>query len=147
MNVDLSKNFFKIIPNSMSLVRCYIKMASKSDFGFSKFRILANISRGVNTTKEISELHGVSQPAISKLVDGLVNEDLVSRHYSSKDRRVIKLRLTSLGVKKHKKIISEASRNFEPSLDLLSEKEAKELQRALRTLDLFFEKIQERKKC
>lgn len=139
---EISKLFFKVIPNSMSLVRCHIKKSTEPEFSFAKFRVLANINRGVRTVSEIAELHGVSQPAISKLVDCLVNDNYLSRHTHPTDRRISDLKLTSLGKKQLHKIRTSASKGFEPSLCLLSEEEQIELSHALSCLDSFFIKIQ-----
>jgi len=141
-NSEISKLFFKVIPNSMSVVRAHIKKASEPDFSFAKFRVLANVNRGIRTVSEIAELHGVSQPAISKLVDCLVNEDFLSRHTHLADRRISDLKLTAKGKKQLQKMRSSASKTFEPSLCLLSNKEQTELKQALNCLESFFIKIQ-----
>jgi DNA-binding MarR family transcriptional regulator len=130
----------------MSLVRCHVKKASEPELSFAKFRVLANINRGIQTVGEIADLHGVSQPAISKLVESLVCEDFLTRHDHISDRRVIELRLTPIGRAKIKYIKSAAGQSFEPYLEMLSEKEKSELNVALECLDSFFIKIQE-KKC
>lgn len=141
----LSKKFFRVIPNSMSMVRCHVKKASEPEFSFAKFRVMANIKRGIDSVGEIAELHGVSQPAISKLVDSLVQESFIQRKKSSLDRRIQTLKLTPLGVKRLSSIKNSASKSFEPLLRTLNEKEKKELTNALDCLDKFFIKIQESK--
>lgn len=142
-NLELSRLFFKVVPNSMSMVRCHIKRVSDSSFSFSKYRILANVKRGITTVSEIAELHGVSQPAISKLVNSLVEEGYLSRHESLLDRRVTMLKLTKEGTKQFQKIKNEASKNFESKFDVLNKSELAELNRALQCLDNFFDKVQE----
>ena len=141
---DISKLFFKVLPNSMSMVRCHIKRASEPSFlSFSKFRVLANIERGINTAGELADLHGVSQPAISKLVDSLVNEGFLTRHSNGSDRRVVELQITASGKRAIKKIKTQASKTFEPYMHLLNKSEQNELIDALRCLESFFVKVQE----
>lgn len=129
----------------MSHVRTHIREASLPDLGFSQFKILANIERGVDTASCIAELHGVSRPAVSKMVDGLVNSNLLSREESADDRRTIKLKLTPKGCATIKEIKKEASKSFEGNLNLLTPAEKVELVAALECLDSFFTKIQENK--
>ena len=129
----------------MSLVRCHIKHVSEPRLGFVQFRILANIERGIDNAKVISDLHGVSQAAISKTVEGLVGEGLMSRHINQNDRRCVKLGLTSKGRKIVNSIKLDASKSFEDNLNLLNENEKRKLICALECLESFFVKIQESK--
>jgi DNA-binding MarR family transcriptional regulator len=62
-----------------------------------QFRILAHIFRGVQQASELAKSHGVSQAAMSKMVDGLVDKKLVRRETDEKDRRQIVLELTQAG--------------------------------------------------
>lgn len=143
---ELSKKFLRIIPNSMGLIRSHIRKASESELSFSKFRILAGINRGLKTVGDLAEFQCISQPAISKLVDSLTCENYLTRHTNSMDRRVCELQLTKEGRRKFQKVKNDASKDFQPCLDILNERELLELSHALNTLELFFEKIQE-KKC
>jgi DNA-binding MarR family transcriptional regulator len=144
-HLEISKKFIKVIPNTMSLIRSHIKEASESELSFPKFRILSHISRGLSTVGELAELQCVTQPAISKLVDSLVIDKFITRHECNTDRRVIELQLTKEGSKKYQKVRNSASKNFQPHLELLSDKELEKLEEALDFLDSFFEKVQERK--
>ncbi len=144
-NSNISQLIFRVVPNFMSNVRCYIKDASGPNLGFTQFRILANIDRGTNTAKQIAELHGVSQPAISKTVETLVSEGFLTRHQNKNDRRCIKLKLTGKGNKEVNGIKSDASKLFEAKLNLLNKKEKLELVSALQCLESFLVKIQEDK--
>lgn len=143
--MNISKLIFRVIPNFMSNVRCYIKSASEPELGFVQFRILANIERGIDTARHIADLHGVSQAAISKTVEALVNDGLLVRKQNKNDRRCVKLILTTKGKKAVKEIKSDASMAFESTLNLLSKKEKVELISALECLESFFMKIQENK--
>lgn len=145
MDSDISKYLFKVTPNLMSHIRCHIMKASEPSFSFTKFRVLANVNRGICNVSEIAHLHGVSQPAISKIVDSLVVGNFLSRHHSLVDRRKTILRLTSDGRKKLNKIKNLASKTFEPTVNLLSEKEKVELTKSLTCIESFFKKIEERK--
>lgn len=142
---EISKTFFKVIPNSMSMVRCHVKREVEPEFSFAKFRVLANISRKINRIGDIADLHGVSQPAISKLVDLLVKDRLVLKNSCEIDKRVTELALTSKGEERLEHYRTQASIAFNPLLKLLNNKEKNELSKALETLDKFFIKVQESK--
>jgi DNA-binding MarR family transcriptional regulator len=144
-NLKLSKLIFRVVPNLMSNVRCHVKKACDPEFGFVQFRILSNVGRGIDTAKVIADLHGVSQAAISKTVDNLVNQDFLKRHVNKDDRRCVKLELTPKGIKTIENIKLDASKAFEPTLNLLNKDEKLELVSALECLDSFFLKIQENK--
>jgi len=144
-NLGISKKFIKVIPNSMSLIRSHIRNASESDLSFPKFRILSNINRGLCTVSELAENHCISQPAVSKLVDSLVDEKYITRHENTSDRRFIELRLTPEGSKKFQDVRTKASKEFQHNIDLLNSKELKQLEDALSFLESFFYNIQERK--
>lgn len=142
---DISKKFFRVIPNSMSMVRCHVRREVEPEFSFAKFRILANINRGIDRIGDIAELHGVSQPAISKLVDLLFAEDLLLKVTCPSDKRVTILKLTKMGKKRLEHYRTQASLSFNPLLEVLSKSERLELSKALDLLDQFFIKIQESK--
>jgi DNA-binding MarR family transcriptional regulator len=144
-SLNLSKQFLKVIPNSMSLIRSHIRNASESELSFPKFRILSNINRGLRTVSELAELQCVSQPAISKLVDSLVEDKYITRHESTSDRRVVELKLTVQGNRKFQTVRNSASKNFQNNIDLLNFSEQRQLEEALKFLESFFENIQERK--
>jgi DNA-binding MarR family transcriptional regulator len=141
-NNKIAMMFFKVIPNSMSLIRSHIKNASGAELSFPQFRVLANINRGLTTISEIAANQCISQPGISKLVDGLVVDGLLKRSESTLDRRVIQLELTKLGREKFKIVKSIATKNFEPNLNILTNKELSDVMKSLECLEKFFNKVQ-----
>lgn len=70
---------------------------TKPKLTFTQFRILNGIRRGRDQVGKLSEFHGISQPAMSKMVDGLVKSGFIKRVPHSTDRRQIELRLTQKG--------------------------------------------------
>ena len=65
---------------------------------FAQFRILNGIRRGRNQIGKLVDHHGISQPAMSKIVDALVRRGLVKRLPQAEDRRKIVLQLTPKAV-------------------------------------------------
>ena len=142
---EIASKYIKTIPNSMSLVRHYIKLASEPEVSFARFRVMCNVSRGLNTVSEIAELHGVSCAGISKLVESLVSDGYLERSVSPTDRRITELDLTGAGAKLLSKIRKQASNEFESYLNQLTESELNKLGRALDCLESLFESVQEMK--
>lgn len=87
------------------------------------------------SVKDLAEMLGVTPGAVTQFVDGLVEMDLVRREEDSKDRRIIRIKLTPLALGKleefKKGYLKSASRLF----DVLSDAEIGELFRLLDKVD------------
>lgn len=68
-----------------------------------QFRVLANLYIESLNNKNLAELVGISVPAMSRLVKKLVNKGLVERVQGSKDKREVRVDLTSKGVALYKR--------------------------------------------
>lgn len=140
---DVSKMFFNVIPPAMHLVRTYVRRSATPSLTVPQFRVLSNISRGLSHVGEIAELHGISQPGMSKLVSGLVKLGFVARYPFPSDRRVIELKLTKKGQSTFLRMKEEASKSFVSNLELLNKEELAELSHSLACLESFIKKIRE----
>ncbi|MEA3203165.1 MAG: hypothetical protein QOI63_840, partial [Thermoplasmata archaeon] len=83
---------------------CYLKAQLRShrpgDLSMPQFRFLSILAREPDRSLgDIAEELGVSPPALSKLVDGLVERGLVERGADAADRRRLSLAITSAGRK------------------------------------------------
>ncbi|MCO4753072.1 MAG: MarR family transcriptional regulator [Bacteriovoracaceae bacterium] len=142
-NEEIAKKFFDVIPPSMHLFRSYIEESIAEELSLPQFRVLANLNRGLKHISEIAQMHCVSQPAVSKLVDSLVVMELVSRHPVPEDRRSIELKLTAKGRSTFQKSKKRASKMFSSKLAGLNKKELDELNRSLSCLESFIQKVKE----
>jgi DNA-binding MarR family transcriptional regulator len=129
-----------LIPKLVRMLRSEMRQASRGELSVPQFRILANIHNGTQTTSAIAELHGISLPATSKLVDGLVKRGYIKRLTLSEDRRVIRLNLSAKGIKTYQTMSLEVRRKFEKALEILSAKECQALLDGLTVLERFWEK-------
>lgn len=77
--------------------------------------------------KQIAEFLGISKSAISQLLDPLVDKKLVSRQVNPKDRRIVRLSLTSEGLGLLKKLNKLKFAGIRSALDSLSSKELDQL--------------------
>ncbi len=89
---------FESVPLLMRVIRAKFHEQRATEISVPQFRALAYINR--NAGASLSELAGhigLTLPSMSKLIDGLVNRNLVQRNSHSEDRRKICLRLTAEG--------------------------------------------------
>ena len=69
------------------------------DLTLTQMKTLGMLDSCVNevSVKELSERLGLSLPATSRTVDGLLRRGLLSRHEDTEDRRIKRVRLTDAG--------------------------------------------------
>jgi DNA-binding MarR family transcriptional regulator len=94
---DFAALYMEVIPKAMTILRSEARQEAKEFLSIPQFRILANISRGMKSVGEISQHHGVSQPAMSKMVEALVQKQLLARSVDPNDRRCSVLKMTPQG--------------------------------------------------
>lgn len=75
------------------------RLLERADAGVSlaQFRILELVSRGTERSSHIASRLATSKPAVTVVVDGLVNAGLLARESVAGDRRAIRLTLTPQG--------------------------------------------------
>ena len=82
----------------MQFVYTEVKSRQPPNLSVSQFRALAFLKhRPGASLSEVAEYVGTSPPSTSKMIDGLVERDLVVRQTSATDRRRITLTLTAQG--------------------------------------------------
>jgi len=131
---QFAKTLLDVIPPLVRMIRSEIRGAAPGVLTVPQFRALANISRGLNTVSEIAEHHGVSQPAMTKMVNGLVKRGLVRRKTNQEDVRQILLTLTPKGKSLHKSTWNTAQKSIGKRLRSIPPKERSPLIQALLTL-------------
>ena len=131
---DLAKLYVEIVPQTMHGIRRHMREA-KGKLTIAQMRIMANLYRGLSSTSELAERHGVSMPAMSKMVDGLVCRELIERETSSKDRRQIHLTLSKLGMKTYLEIRKITLGQISKELASLNPNEKEELKRGLQIME------------
>src|SRR5689334_12182412 len=92
--------FLEAIPSLMCQLRNEL---TESDAGLTiaQFRCLKMVQRSADVSLgDLADANGVSPPAMSKLVDGLVEAKLLERQSAEGDRRRLKLSLTPGGRRK-----------------------------------------------
>lgn len=138
--LEVAKRVLEVIPLSMARIRTEMRAASPSDLSVPQYRILGSILRGRNLAGEIAKHQGVSQPAMSKMIDSLVEKGLIRRDTQGKDRRRIPLLLTPEGEELFLKIRRTAQQELSRHTGQLNARDRKELLQGLAQLERIFAK-------
>lgn len=83
---------------------------------------------------DLAGVLGLTHPGTVRLVDRLVQEDLVEKAAAENDARALALKLTPLGKQRRRDILAQRARKLQPMLDILSPSERKQFDALLRKL-------------
>lgn len=95
---DTTQQLLEVVPLVMRTIRSKLRELRAAEISVPQFRALIYINRHDGASLSDLTVHiGLTLPSMSKLIDGLVNRKLVSRHVHSTDRRRVRLSLTAQG--------------------------------------------------
>lgn len=132
---ELAKKLMEIIPPSMNWIRSEMRETMKEELSVPQFRILASIFRGRNVACDMAKHQGISQAAMSKMIDSLVVRGFVERVANENDRRHFHLKLTKEGDALFRKMRKHAQGNLKEQIASLKEKEREDLEKGLHALE------------
>ncbi len=93
----VSRGLLDVIPPIICVVRTAMRDLKASRLTVPQFRVLGFVSLRPCTSKQLAEWHGVSLPAMSRMVRDLVRRRLLVRRPDTLDRRQVLLRLSPEG--------------------------------------------------
>ncbi len=100
------------IPLLMRVIRTNVRSHSGPELSMPQFRTLAFLGRNeCAMLSDVSNFLGLTPPAASKLIDGLVAAKLASRETPAGDRRRVSLELTKAGRREYGAVV-QAAREF-----------------------------------
>jgi DNA-binding MarR family transcriptional regulator len=95
---DCARAVLDTVPCIMQSLRAQMRSRRGADLSVPQFRTLAFIGRRPGTSlSDVAQHVGTSLPSMSKLIDGLVERNLVGRVSHAGDRRRVALSLTAEG--------------------------------------------------
>jgi len=94
---------------------------------FTQLRILFAIEYGKDQVGRLARSARVAQPAMSKMVDHLINRKLARRDPHPTDRRQIKLSLTPKGAVMTRRVRLKAAEKYVDAIEKLSASDRKKL--------------------
>jgi DNA-binding MarR family transcriptional regulator len=122
-------------PEIMQAIRVEMRRGRGSDISIPQFRSLAFIQHNPDSSlSNLAEHLGLTLPSVSKLIDGLVNQKLVTRQESEVDRRRLTLVLTQAGASIVNSSRTGAQANLAKKLSRLSDDELETIYKAMRFL-------------
>jgi DNA-binding MarR family transcriptional regulator len=122
-------------PQIMQSIRLEMRRGRGSDISIPQFRALRFIQCNPDSSlSSLAEHLGLTLPSVSKLVDGLVKQELVIRQESTTDRRRLTLALTQSGASIVNSARASAQANLTKNLGRLSDDELETICQAMKLL-------------
>jgi DNA-binding MarR family transcriptional regulator len=129
-----------IAPKIMQFIRVEMRHGRGSDLSIPQFKALRYIQRNPDSSlSDLADFLGLTLPSVSKLVDGLVKQELISRQESAIDRRRLTLVLTQSGESIVNSARDATQANLTKILGGLSEDELQTVHQAMELLYPLFE--------
>jgi DNA-binding MarR family transcriptional regulator len=131
---DLAELMTDVIPKAMQVIREEMRKGRGDRLTVPQFRVLASVNRGFCHNKEIGDRLGVSEAAISRMVDFLVKDGLIKKSINKIDRRQSILSLTVEGQKLYNVSKAEARTRLKIKLEALSTEDLESVIQGLKIL-------------
>lgn len=127
------------VPQLMRLLRTKLREKRSGQLSMAQFRTLAFVdaNRGASLSEAADHI-GLSLPAMSRLVESLVNQKMLSRSAHGVDRRRICLGLTAAGKRDLEEAYRHAESYFAAKFAELSGEERARLADSIGTLTRLF---------
>ena len=136
-----ARDILETVPAVMRFIRDQVRQRHTAGLSLPQFRSLAFLGRVKNSSlSAVAEHLGLSLPAMSRLVNGLVANQLVGRQTVSTNRRQIALTLTARGRATLEKVRSEIRLRLADVVQDLPAAKQKSVQRAMGILREVFDK-------
>ncbi len=135
-----AREILDTVPLVMRFIRDQVRQRRMAGLSLPRFRTLVFLDRVNNSSLSAAAEHlGLSLPAMSRLINGLVDDRLVERQLVSTNRRQIALTLTARGQATLEKVRNEIRLRLADSLKNLPAAEQKTVQRAMQVLHRVFD--------
>jgi DNA-binding MarR family transcriptional regulator len=126
-------------PQIVQTIRMEMRSGRDSNISIPQFRTMRFIQRNPDSSlSNLAEHLGLTLPSVSKLVDGLVKQKLVTRKESTADRRRLILELTQAGASIVDAARASARANLAKKLSELSNDELEMISQAMQLLRPIF---------
>lgn len=141
INNDIATLIMEVVPQIMSHLRTKMRLNRAPNLSVPQLRTLIYLHRYQQASlSQVADYLGIKLPSMSKLVDALVGRKLVLRQVSSKDRRCIRLRLSTPGTELLMQSWHLTEAELARTLDVLTAEKKMEIIGALQTLRPLFVK-------
>ena len=128
------------VPLVMRVLRAHAQSESSPDLTMPQFRALAFVGRNEGAMlSDVAAFLGLTPPAASKLVDGLVAARLLVREIGTGDRRRVSLKLNAGGRRIYQRAVESAEQYLAEHLAKLQPDVRAEVLRAMQALRSIFD--------
>lgn len=115
-----------VIKNALSALRGISQLSSAASIGCTpsilQFEVLNFILENVDpTTKQVATELGLSMPSMSQLAKRMLKAKLIERGFSEKDKRTVRLKMTSIGRLEHKRLLIYLNNNLKTLFNGINE--------------------------
>lgn len=142
---EVALDVMETVPLVMRAMRAEMRQHRQGDLSVPQFRALAYLRRQPGSSlNSLAEHLGLTPASTSKLVDILVERQLLERRLSSEDRRRITLTLTPAGLAVWEESFRHTQAHFARRLAKLNEVEREMLQVSMQLLRPLFLEGEER---
>jgi DNA-binding MarR family transcriptional regulator len=126
-------------PQIVQLIRVEMRRGRGIELSIPQFRTLRYIQRNPDTSLSgLADFLGLTLPSVSKLVDGMVKQELIIRQESSIDRRRLTLVLTPAGESIVNSARTKAQANIAKKLNTLCDEDLETIRSAMVILHKYF---------
>jgi len=134
-----ARELMETAPVIMRTIRSEMRHGHDTDLSIPQFRTLGFIQRQPEASlTDLADHLGITPPSVSKLVDGLVKQELISRQQGRSDRRKLTLELTPNGTSIINSAQAHAHANLARTLSGLSSEKLKIIHQAMEVLHGLF---------
>ena len=128
-----------VVPLAMRRVRAYMREARAADLSVPQFRALAFLRAHPGATlSDVADHVGLTLPAASRMIDGLVARDYAVRQPSAINRRCVELRVSEQGRKMLEVTMRHTQNALAGILKALDAQQQSVVMESLETLRLVF---------
>lgn len=130
---DLAEALVGVIPKTMQLIRAEVRRSSDA-LSLTQFRILSRLLEYPRTNAELALELGVSDPAMSRQIQSMVEAGWIDRVCAKHDRRSNRLSATRAGEKVFLALRERVVSDFERRIEALDEIERQDLRAGLEVI-------------
>ncbi len=136
---DCARELLEVAPMVVNAIRADLRDRNPCGLTITQFRALAYIDLHQDSSlSDLAHYLGLQLPSASRLVDGLVADELVTRQLRQSDRRCVTLAVTASGHSLRLAALDAAGKYLELRLACLPQEEQAEIAQSLHRLRPLF---------
>jgi len=134
MNQTIAKLIINNVPPIVRLLRHEMRKNINNTLTIPQFRLLLRLEHTPSSQNELANWLGVTPPSMSKMINSLLKNKLITREYDKNNRRKQIIALTKKGLSLIKKQQKSAIKMFAEAASTLSKSDKQKLKSGLEIL-------------